>query len=278
MIVKIVADSASDIPLDLAEELGITIVPVNVQFGDQVYRDRVELTTDEFYKKLQSNSILPKTSAPAPGTFRETYEKLASESDAIVSIHVSSQMSATCDAARLACADFDFPVYIIDSETASMACGLLVIIAAKAAIDGASQSDIVALLNNAIPRTITYGVFSTLEYLQKGGRIGKAQAFLGSMLKLNPILAISRGEVLPVARIRTRPKAVKRMCEIVRDLGTIEEMSIMGTTNPKDTKDLANRLSPLFPTEHIYYTTIGPAMGTYVGPDAVGVSVIWKSD
>ncbi|UCG83147.1 MAG: DegV family protein [Dehalococcoidia bacterium] len=224
MIVKIVADSASDIPLDLAEELGITIVPVNVQFGDQVYRDRVELTTDEFYKKLQSNSILPKTSAPAPGTFRETYEKLASESDAIVSIHVSSQMSATCDAARLACADFDFPVYIIDSETASMACGLLVIIAAKAAIDGASQSDIVALLNNAIPRTITYGVFSTLEYLQKGGRIGKAQAFLGSMLKLNPVLAISRGEVLPVARIRTRPRAVERMCEIVRDLGMIEEM------------------------------------------------------
>jgi DegV family protein with EDD domain len=278
MNVKIVADSASDIPLDLAEELGITIVPVNIQFGDQVFRDRVELTTDEFYKKLQSNAVLPKTSAPAPGTFRETYEKLATESDAIVSIHVSSQMSATCDAARLACADFNFPVTIVDSETASMACGLLVIIAARAVLDGASQSDIVALLNSAIPRTITYGVFSTLEYLQKGGRIGKAQAFLGSMLKLNPVLAISRGEVLPVARIRTRPKAVERMCEIVRDLGTIEEMSIMGTTNPKDTEDLANRLSPLFPKDRIYYATIGPAMGTYVGPDAVGVSVIWKSD
>ncbi|MCJ7521871.1 MAG: DegV family EDD domain-containing protein, partial [Dehalococcoidia bacterium] len=102
MKVTVVADSASDIPLDLAEKLGITIVPVNVQFGEQIYRDRVELSTDEFYKKLQSNSVLPKTSAPAPGTFRETYEKLAKESDAIVSIHVSSQMSATCDAARLA--------------------------------------------------------------------------------------------------------------------------------------------------------------------------------
>jgi DegV family protein with EDD domain len=277
MKVKVVADSASDIPLDLAEELGITIVPVNVQFGEQIYRDRVELSTDEFYKKLQSNSVLPKTSAPAPGTFRETYEKLAKESDAIVSIHVSAQMSATCDAARLACADYNFPVSIIDSETASMACGLLVIIAARAALQGASQTEIEALLNDAIPRTITYGVFSTLEYLYKGGRIGKAQAFLGSVLKLNPILAISRGEVLPVARIRTRPKAVERMCEIVRDLGTIEEMSIMGTTNPKDTEDLANRLSPLFPTERIYHTTIGPAMGTYVGPDAIGVSVIWKS-
>jgi DegV family protein with EDD domain len=116
MNVRIVADSASDIPLNLAEELGITIVPVNVQFGDQVYRDRVELTTDEFYRKLQYNSILTKTSAPAPGTFRETYEKLVTESGAIVSIHVSSQMSATCDAARLACVDFDFPVYIIDVD------------------------------------------------------------------------------------------------------------------------------------------------------------------
>ncbi|HEY50033.1 MAG TPA: DegV family protein [Dehalococcoidia bacterium] len=276
MKVKIVADSASDISLDLAEELGITIVPLNVQFGEQVFRDRVDLSTDEFYEKLQSKSVLPKTSAPAPGTFRDTYEKLAKETDAIVSIHISSQLSATCDAARLACAGLDVPVSVIDSETASMACGLLAIIAARAALQGAGQAEIEALLHDAIPRTITYGVFSTLDYLYKGGRIGKAQAFLGSVLKLSPILAISRGEVLPVARIRTRPKAIARMCEIVRGHGTIEEMSIMGTTNPKDTEDLANRLSPLLTTKRIYYTTIGPTIGTYVGPDAVGVSVIWK--
>ena len=278
MRVRIVTDSASDISLELAESLGITVVPVNVQFGEQVYRDRVDLTTDEFYEKLQTNSALPKTSAPAPGTFRETYERLAQEADAIVSIHVSSQLSATYDAARLACADFDFPVSLVDSETASMACGLLVIIAAKAALQGGSRFEIEALVTEAIPRTITYGVFSTLEYLYKGGRIGRAQAFLGSVLKVSPILAISRGEVLPVARVRTRPRAIERMCEIVGALGTIEELSVMSTTDPQEAEDLASRLSPLFPPERMYRSSIGPAMGTYVGPGAVGVSVIWKAD
>ena len=278
MNVKVVTDSASDIPLELAEDLGIHIVPLNVQFGEQVYRDRVDLSTDEFYKKLQSEQVLPKTSAPAPGTFREIYEKLAKESDAILSIHISSQLSATCNAARAACDDLKLPVSVIDSETASMACGLLAIVAASAAQQGAALAEIEALLRDRIPRTITYGVFSTLEYLYKGGRIGKAQAFLGSMLKLNPILAISRGEVLPVARVRSRLKAVARMCEIVLGLGTIEEISIMGTTNPRDTETLTARLLPLLPDKRIYYTTIGPTIGTYVGPDAIGVSVIWRSD
>ena len=277
MPVKIVADSASDLPTEIAEELGITVVPVNVQFGDTIYRDGIDLSTDEFYEKLRTSWILPKTSAPSPGTFRETYEKIAQEADAAISIHVSSKLSATYDAARLACFDFDFPVSIIDSETASMACGLLVIAAARAAQDGASLVEIEGLLQDTIPRTITYGVFSTLEYLQRGGRIGRAQAFLGSLLKISPILAISKGEVLPVARIRTRPKAIERMCEIVEGCGTIEDMSVMRTTDPAEAEALAQRLSSVYPADRMYRANIGPAMGTYVGPDAVGVSLIWKS-
>ena len=277
MPVKIVADSASDLPPEVAEELGITVVPVNVQFGDTVYRDGIDLSTDEFYEKLRKNTILPKTSAPSPGTFRETYERIAQNADAIVSIHVSSQLSATYDAARLACSDFDFPVSIIDTETASMACGLLVITAARAAQNGASLAEVEGLLRDTIPRTITYGVFSTLEYLQRGGRIGRAQAFVGSLLKISPILAISKGEVLPVARIRTRPKAIERMCEIVEGYGTIEDMSVMRTTDPAEAEALAQRLSSVYPIDRMYRANIGPAMGTYVGPDAVGVSLIWKS-
>jgi DegV family protein with EDD domain len=277
MPVKIVADSASDLPPVIAEELGITVVPVNVQFGDTVYRDGIDLSTDEFYEKLRKSKILPKTSAPSPGTFRETYDRIAQNADAIVSIHVSSRLSATYDAARLACSDFDFPVSIIDTETASMACGLLVITAARAAQNGASLVEIEGLLRNAIPSTITYGVFSTLEYLQRGGRIGRAQAFVGSLLKISPILAISKGEVLPVARIRTRPKAIERMCEIVEGYGTIEDMSVMRTTDPAEAESLAQRLSSVYPIDRMYRANIGPAMGTYVGPDAVGVSLIWKS-
>jgi DegV family protein with EDD domain len=172
--------------------------------------------------------------------------------------------------------DLKCPISIIDSQTASMACGLLVILAASAAREGASFSDIDALVRAAVPRTVTFGVFGTLEYLYRGGRIGRAQAFLGSILKLNPILAIQAGEILPIARIRTRSKAIERLCEILRDSGIPQEMSVMSTTEPGEAEALAQRLSTLFPPERMYRASIGPAVGTYVGPGAVGVSVIWK--
>jgi DegV family protein with EDD domain len=276
MKTKIVTDSTSDLPAEVVRELGITVVPALVQFGDRVYRDGVDLSTEEFYRKLQINSVLPRTSAPSPGTFREIYSQLAQEAEAIVSIHVSAKMSVTCDAARVGSTDLKCPISIIDSQTASMACGLLVILAARAAREGASFSDIDALVRAAVPRTVTFGVFGTLEYLYKGGRIGRAQAFLGSMLKLNPILAIRAGEILPIARVRTRPKAIERLCEILRDSGVPQEMSVMSTTEPEEAEALAQRLSALFPPERMYRASIGPSMGTYVGPGAVGVSVIWK--
>ena len=276
MMVKIVTDSTSDLPREVVEEFDITVVPVNVHFGDEVYRDGVELSTDDFYRKLRTSAILPKTSAPAPGTFRETYEHVAQVADAIVSIHVSDNLSAVLEAARVGCSGLQFPISLIDSQTASMACGLLVIAAARAAKEGASLEEVERIVNEAIPRTITYGVFSTLEYLYKGGRIGRAQAFLGSILKLSPILAIRSGEVVPVARVRTRPKAIERLCEIVRDLGVPQEMSVMRTTAPEEAEDLARRLCGIFPPERMYRASIGPAIGTYVGPDAVGVALIWK--
>jgi len=247
-----------------------------IQFGDKVYQDSVDLSTDEFYRMLQINSALPKTSPASPGTFGDIYTRLAQEADGIVSIHVSAKMSATYDAAKMGSEHLKCPISIIDSQTASMACGLLVIIAARAARDGASLSEIEALVRTAVPRTVTYGVFGTLEYLYKGGRIGRAQAFLGSILKLNPILAIRAGEILPIARIRTRPKAIERLYEILRESGVPQEMSVMSTTEPDEAETLAQRLSPIFPPERMYRASIGPAMGTYVGPGAVGVSVIWK--
>ena len=277
MNVRVVTDSTSDLPGAVVRELGITVVPALVQFGDRIYRDGVDLSTEEFYRKLQMNSVLPRTSAPSPGTFREVYSRLAQEAEAIVSIHVSAKMSVTYDAARVGSTDLKCPISIIDSQTASMACGLLVILAARAARDRASFSYIDALVRAAVPRTVTFGVFGTLEYLYKGGRIGRAQAFLGSMLKLNPILAIRAGEILPIARVRTRPKAIERLCEILRDTGVPQEMSVMSTTEPEEAEALAQRLSNLFPPERMYRASIGPSMGTYVGPGAVGVSVIWKA-
>jgi DegV family protein with EDD domain len=273
MKVKVVTDSTADLPPALAADLDITVVPARIQFGADVYRDGVDLSTDEFYRKLQASPVLPKTSPPSIGAFRDAYRRLAQEAESIVSIHISADLSATYDAARLASMDMGCQISLIDSQTTSMACGILAIVAAKAARDGASLAEIEDMLRGAVPHTITYGVFGTLEYLAKGGRIGKAQAFLGSVLKINPILAVQGGKVLPVERVRTRAKAIERLCEIVRDFGVPREMSVMSTTNPEEAEDLAQRLSPIFPPERMYRASIGPAMGTQVGPDAVGVAI-----
>ena len=276
MKVKVVTDSTSDLPPDVATSLDITVVPAQVQFGDRVYQDGVDLSTDDFYRMLRTSPVLPKTSPPAVGTFRNVYRRLADEADSIVSIHVSADLSATFDAARIASSDLQCPVSLVDSQSASMACGLLAIMAAKAARLGVSLAEIEAMLCQAIPHTITYGVFGTLEYLARGGRIGRAQAFLGSVLKINPILAIRAGAVVPVERVRTRARAVDRMCEIVKSLGAPREMSVMRTTDPEEAEDLARRLASVFPPERMYRASIGPAMGSQVGPDALGVAVSWE--
>jgi len=274
MKVSVVTDSASDLPPEVAAELGITVVPAQIQFGDEVFRDGVDLTTDEFYRRLQSSPTLPKTSPASISTFNSVYRRIAEEADAIISIHVVAKLSVTYDIARQASADLKCPVSVVDSQTASMACGLLAITAAKAARAGESLRSIEELVRQAIPHTVTFGVFGTLEYLAKGGRIGKGQAFLGTLLKINPILAIKMSEVVPVERVRTRARAVERLCEIVRGLGTLREMSVMRTTEPAEAEDVIQRLSSVFPPERVYRASIGPSMGTQVGPHAVGVALI----
>ena len=274
MKVSVVTDSTSDLPPEVARDLGITVVPAHIQFGEQVFLDGVELTTDEFYRRLQSSPTLPKTSPASISTFNSIYLRIAEEADSIISIHVAAKLSVTYDIARQASADLKCPISVVDSQTASMACGLLAIIAAKAARAGESLKDIEELVRQAIPNTVTFGVFGTLEYLARGGRIGKGQAFLGTLLKINPILAIRMSEVVPVERVRTRSRAVERLCEIVRGLGTLREMSVMRTTEPAEAEYVIRRLSLVFPPERVYRASIGPSMGTQVGPHAVGVALI----
>jgi DegV family protein with EDD domain len=274
MKVSVVTDSTSDLPPEVARELGITVVPAHIQFGEQVFLDGVELTTDEFYRRLQSSPTLPKTSPVSISTFNSIYRRIAEQADSIISIHVAAKLSVTYDIAHQATADLKCPISVVDSQTASMACGLLAIIAAKAARAGESLKDIEDLVRQAIPSTVTFGVFGTLEYLARGGRIGKGQALLGTLLKINPILAIKMSEVVPVERVRTRSRAVERLCEIVRGLGTLREMSVMRTTDPAEAEDVIRHLSSIFPPERVYRASIGPSMGTQVGPHAVGVALI----
>ena len=274
MKVQVVTDSTSDLPRQVATELGITVVPAQIQYDDGVYRDGVDLDTDEFYRRLRTTGSMPKTSPASVATFRETYQDLSREGESIISIHVAAKLSATYDAAKIASADLNLPIVLVDSQTASMACGLLAIAAAKAAQSGASLEEVEALVRQAVPNTIAFGVFGDLQYVARGGRIGKGQAFVGNMLKIHPILAIKGGEVLPIERVRTRSKAVERMCQIVEGLGPPREMAVMRTTDPQDAEMLAQRLSSVFPLERMYRASIGPSMGTQVGPDALGVALI----
>ncbi len=276
MTVKIVTDSTADIPAKLAQEMGITVVPLYIHFGHETYQDGVDISADEFYHKLVTEPEIPKTSAPSSGAFIEAYEKLALESEEIISIHISTRLSATFDSAlvgsrgvRTSC-----HIEVIDSLSTSIGLGLLAITAAKAARAGANLSEITAMITQAIPRTHYFGMLDTLEYLYKGGRIGKAQALLGSMLNVKPLLTLRDGETYPLDRVRGRSKALDRICELAKNFAHIKELAIADTTAPEELKTLAVCLSSLYPEEKIYKSRTVATIGTYLGPGAVTVGLI----
>lgn len=279
MSVKVVTDSTADLPAEVARELDITVVPLYVHFGSQVFRDGVDLSAEEFYRKLLQGPTLPTTSAPSPGTFQEIYEKLSSTTEEIISLHVSSKLSATHQSALLAKEQGKLKgrVEVMDSQTVSMGLGLLAILAAKAAKGGAKLDEILALVRQAIPHTHFFGLLDTLEYLQKGGRIGKAQAFLGTLLSVKPILSVREGEVHPVERVRTRSKALERLFELTRDLCPAEEMAVFHSTAPQEADALSERLKTLYGGKEPYRSRFGPVLGTYVGPGALGMALIQET-
>ena len=210
MTVRVVTDSTADLPAKVIQEWGITVIPLQVNFGTEVYRDGVDLQPDEFYRKLVSSSVLPTTSVPPPGSFTEVYKKLSTNGDDVLSIHLSSKLSGTYNSARLAAKDLgNKRVEIIDSLSLSMGMGILVVVAARAARTGASLEEVTALVHRAMKRCYLVGLLDTLEYLQKGGRIGRARAFLGHVLNLKPLLTIRDGEVYPMDRVRTQTTRFK---------------------------------------------------------------------
>lgn len=273
--VKVVTDSASDIPATIARELGITVVPCNVHFGEKTYRDGVDLTSEEFFMELARSPTLPTTSQPAVGVFEETYRRLAKETDQIVSIHLPAKLSATLSSAHLAARSFpDLEIAIIDSTQVCMAQGWLAIIAARAARRGMGLADIVALVEDTIPRLRLIALLDTLEYLQRGGRIGKASALLGTLLNVKPLLQVLDGEALPLGNVRTRRKALQRLVEIVGDLGPLEEVAVMHANAPAIARRLVEMLSPIHPPDRILIGQVGAILGTHAGPGAVGVACV----
>ena len=280
MTVKVITDSTADLPPALAEELGITVVPLNVHFGTEVYRDGVEITADEFYRRLVTASRLPTTSQPTPGDFLSAYDEMGQTTDEILSVHVSAKLSGTMNSATQAREEYGGAcrIEIIDSLQGSMGLGMLAIAAAEAARRGDSLDDVVTETRAAIPKVGFIGLLDTLEYLEKGGRIGKAQAFMGSLLRIKPLLTIRDGEAHPLERARTRAKGVDRMCELVQAEMPLKDLAVVYTTTPDEARALAQRLQSYLPQGEVILSQVGPVVGTYLGPGVLGVAFRKQSE
>lgn len=271
--VKIVTDSAADLPEGLAASRGITVVPLTIRFGDENYLSGVDLSADDFWKKLTSTEEMPATAAPSAGDFEEVFRRLVGEgADGIVSVHLSSKLSATYQSATVAAQEFaDVPVEVVDTLGVSATTGLMALRAAELAGEGNTAADIASALADMRPRTRLYGVIDTLEYLRRGGRIGGAQALLGTMLKVKPVVSIVDGIVEPVERVRTRPKALEFLSKVVRDnADAIETLVVLSGAAP-DLDALLDDLRGIvdIPAESVW--TLGPVVGTHAGPGVVGV-------
>ena len=276
MTVKIVTDSVADLPSEVAKELGITVIPLNVRFGTEVYRDGIDLTAEQFYDKLKHSEVLPVTSVPTPVAFAEVYEKLAEETDEILSIILTSKLSGTYEVAlqSIGLMKRECRVEVVDSQWAVMAQGFIVITATRAAQAGASLDEVIDVTRRTIPRVDMLATFDTLDYLRRGGRIGRAQAFMGSILKVNPLITLRGGVVEPAGRTRSRAQAIERLYNFAMSYSFIEEMAVEDSACPDEAEALVERLSSKFPKERIYRSRGTPVIGTHTGPGLLLVAIL----
>jgi DegV family protein with EDD domain len=273
--VHIVTDSTCDIPHALVEELRITVIPLTIQFGEQSYRDGQDLTADEFYARLREmKHDLPTTSQPPPALFEHAYRHLSSFGD-VVSIHLSHKFSGTVDTARRAAEDVAADkISVVDSGSVSMGLGMCVLAAARAAHAGASRHECVAAAESVAGRLRIAVAFETLEYLRRGGRIGRAQAFLGGLLHLKPILTVKDGEAFPVTRVRSHHKAMDELASLCTKHQPISEVAVLHTTTPDDAAALAERAQAALPGVPVHLGRFGPVLGVHGGPGMLGIAVV----
>lgn len=276
MPVQVITDSTADLPRELVEPLRIAVVPLTVRFGSEEYRDGIDIGPDEFLRKLESSPLLPATAQPSPKAFEGVYQTVLSRGEDAVSIHISSKLSGTINSARLARRELGDPpgVAIVDSLWTSMALGLIVLAAARAAAANKTRDQVVAATRSAIQRVRLLLFCDTLEYLQRGGRIGKAQAFLGGLLSVKPLITLREGEVYPEERVRTRSRALERLRAWAEGLGAIEEFCALHIDSPGDAEGLRDHVQARFPNARGYMTAVGPVVATHVGPGAVGLAAL----
>lgn len=275
MAVKVLTDSTSDLPSEVAEALGITIVPAYVHFGDKTYRDGVDISGDELYRRLVEGPVHPTTSACSPGDFAQAYSKLAQESDEIVSITVTAKMSAMYNSAVLGreALEGKCRIEVIDSQSASVGLGLITMAAAEKAQRGGTVDEVLEAVHQAILTTDILAMLDTLKYALRGGRLTKAFRILGAMIKVKPLITARDGEIVRAGVVRTRTKAIERLCEFVKKRLPVEDIAIAHSTAPEEAEGLASRIRTLVPGKQSLIARIGPALGVHAGPGALVVAL-----
>jgi DegV family protein with EDD domain len=281
MPVKIVTDSSSDIPTAIARELDITVIPLYLRFGEKTYRDGIDISPEEFYRKLQAETDHPATSAASPGDFARVYDSLAEDADGIVSIHLSKKVSATYDAAvqgRSLMKNRNCPVEVVDSRFVTIALGLITMAAARAAKTGKGIKEIAGQVDALIPRMRVYGVLDTLKYVMKGGRLGKVGPFIGSVLPIKPVLTMKNGTVAPIGAARTRLKALDKLYSLIGSVPMVREIGIAHSTTEDELLSFVDRIKSILPEVKPVIASLGPALGVHGGPGAILVGIQQDSE
>ncbi len=275
MSVKIVTDSSCDLPDELVQELGITVVPLYVRFGEEVYREQADISLDEFYQRLEHGPIHPVTIQPSPQDFTTAYQRLSQKADGIVSIHISSKLSGTCNSALQGreMVEEGCPIEVIDSQIITVGLGLICIAAAKMAKAGESLLSVVEEVKQMIPNIHLLGLLDTLKYLALGGRIGKAKALLGSVLNVKPLITLKEGEVVPSGQVRSRSKGIARLFNFAESTSNIDDLAVAYNTTPDEAQALAERLGSIFTKEKVKVVRLGTTLGVHMGPGGLVVGL-----
>ncbi len=274
MAIRIVTDSTADLPAETAEQLGITVIPLNVHFGEETLLDGIDILPDEFFQRLAAARQLPTTSQPSPGKFMEVYGSLAEAGDQIVSIHISDKLSGTLNSARQAKEQMEgSSIEIIDSEQAALGTGLVAIAAAKAAQQGASLEAVLEEANSAVEQVQLFGLLDTLEYLRKGGRIGMVRGFIGTMLKVRPIITVLDGIVQSATSVRSRAYGIQYMVTLAEERAPLKQAAVMHSSTDEEAEALAERIRPLVADGQVLQGRIGPVVGTHAGPGVIGIVI-----
>lgn len=272
--IRVVTDSASDLSLEMAAGEGIDVVPLTVRFGNDEFVDRRDLSPSQFWDRLSTSSLLPETAAPSPGAFEKVFRAAAEAGTAgIVCVTISSALSATFQAAQLAAQNVSeaVPVEVVDSRAVTMAQGNVALTAARVAASGGTLEEVAAAARELVPRTRTFAALDTLENLKKGGRIGSAQALLGSMLSIKPIIEVADGKVEPESKQRTRARSLRYLADKVRDALPVADVAVMHGAAP-DVGILIDLLAEFHPRDQILVGDIGAVIGSHAGPGVVGVT------